>query len=120
MNPATTSSMLVLVFSLVVIAAGAESLGKSSYNLSLIEKPDKDLVPIVETTTMELKDIGEVIAGWKLGPVTTCAPCKCYERTDTTKSPMEVPCCYEIRCFTPPVSPIFCTVTAMACNCDNC
>nr|GLL26870.1 hypothetical retrotransposon [Ipomoea trifida] len=102
MNPATTSSMLVLVFSLVVIAAGAESLGKSSYNLSLIEKPDKDLVPIVETTTMELKDIGEVIAGWKLGPVTTCAPCKCYERTDTTKSPMEVPCCYEIRCFTPP------------------
>nr|GMC91872.1 uncharacterized protein LOC109157957 [Ipomoea batatas] len=85
--------------------SGAESLGKSSYNLSLIEKPDKDLVPIVETTTMELKDIGEVIAGWKLGPVTTCAPCKCYERTDTTKSPMEVPCCYEIRCFTPPRPP---------------
>nr|GMC99635.1 uncharacterized protein LOC109157957 [Ipomoea batatas] len=82
--------------------SGAESLGKSSYNLSLIEKPDKDLVPIVETTTMELKDIGEVIAGWKLGPVTTCAPCNSYERTDTTKSPMEVPCCYEIRCFTPP------------------
>ncbi|XP_019161302.1 PREDICTED: uncharacterized protein LOC109157957 [Ipomoea nil] len=113
MNPATASSMLILVFSLVVIAAGAKSLEKSSYNVSSIEKPKRDLVPFVDTTMMKFRDIVVKASNG----VKTCSTCNCHERTDPKKTLLETSCCVQVECTAPPVA---CYPVVVACDCNNC
>ncbi|XP_019196068.1 PREDICTED: uncharacterized protein LOC109189903 [Ipomoea nil] len=112
MNPATALPMFALVFSLV-IAAGAESLEKSSFNLSLIEEAEKVLVPVVETK-IEFRDIGDVFGRRKLGDFPKCLICRCCDKSDP-KSCFEKNCCYRLKCRF-----IACTWVPTACNCDNC
>nr|GMC95460.1 kinase APK1B, chloroplast precursor [Ipomoea batatas] len=109
MNPATASSMLVLVFSLVIIAAGAESLEKSSFNSSLIE----ELVPVVETK-MEFRDISGVFGRRPLGHYPRCLICTCCNKADPKRC-LKYMCCHHLKCGL-----ISCTWKPVACNCDNC
>ncbi|XP_019161207.1 PREDICTED: uncharacterized protein LOC109157826 [Ipomoea nil] len=112
MNPATASSMLALVFSLVIVA-GAEPLEKSSFDLSLIEELKEVLVPVVETK-IKFRDIDDAFGRRPLGVAPKCIFCRCCKKSDPNRC-FARKCCAHLKC-----NLIFCKWVPTACNCDDC
>nr|GMC93542.1 uncharacterized protein LOC109157826 [Ipomoea batatas] len=112
MNLATSTSMLVLVFSMI-IAAGAEPVDK----LSLVEEQEEELVPAMGTT-VEFRDIhiGDAFGDAANSYCQTCSCCKASNPNACTN----VPCCYALKCNLPGKPPGTCAFTPVACNCNNC